>query len=82
MDVVAAMDGTMPPEMRCRVVTRLRAVREACGLTVEGLSVRSDIAEFIIRAIEDGWTQYTFEQLLCLARALEVPVVEFFGDDK
>jgi len=76
------MHGETRHGTRELIGARVRTLREACGMTVEMLSVRSDIAEFIIRAIENGWSDYTFEQLLCLSRALGVPVVKFFGDDE
>jgi len=75
------MHGMTRRGVRVEVGGRVRRLREARGTSVEALSERSDIPEFLVRAIEAGWAHFTFEQLLCLARALGVPVTAFFDDE-
>ena len=62
------------------VGARIRAIRERCGMDVRTLSERSDIPEFMVNTMEHGRMQMRFENLLCLARALGVPVTELFTD--
>jgi transcriptional regulator with XRE-family HTH domain len=64
------------------VGARIRKFRTARGLSLGELADLSDIAEMMIGQMEIGRTHITFENLLCLARALEVPVVDFFGDEE
>ena len=76
------MDGTHGKTRRGRreqVGTRVRALRELRGLTVEALSEKSTLPDFLIRAIEDGWTDFPTEHLYCLARALGVGVHDLLG---
>ncbi len=63
------------------VGARIRRFREERGLSLSELYCLSDIPEMMIGQMEIGRRQITFEDLLCLARALDKPLVEFFGDD-
>jgi transcriptional regulator with XRE-family HTH domain len=56
--------------------------REAGGLSLRGLCDLADIPEVMLGQMERGRMLITFENLLCIARALGVPVVSFFGDDE
>jgi ribosome-binding protein aMBF1 (putative translation factor) len=76
------MHGETRRDAREFVGARIRGLREDRGMGIETLSELSDIPEFMVRALEGGRMQMRFENLLCLARALGVPVEEFFGDDK
>jgi transcriptional regulator with XRE-family HTH domain len=76
------MHGETRRGVREFVGGRIRKFREAGGLSLAGLSDRSDIPEVMIAQMERGKMLIKFENLLCIARALEVPVVEFFGDDE
>ena len=76
------MHGETRRDVRAYVGARIRSLRRRRGMEIETLSERSDIPEFMIRAMEGGRTRMRFENLLCLARALGVPVIEFFGDDE
>ncbi len=64
------------------VGARIRAIREARGLSLRGLCDLSDVPELMIAQMERGRMMIRFENLLCIARALEVPVTEFFSDDE
>ena len=61
---------------------RIRSMREARGLSLRELCNLSDISDVSLTLIERGWTNITTEALLCLASALRVPVIEFFGDEE
>ena len=61
---------------------RIRAIRERRGMDVRTLSERSDIPEYMVRQMERGRVTISFENGLCLARGLGVPVIELFGDDE
>ena len=76
------MHGETRRDVRAFVGARIRELRERQGMSVRTLSELSDIPEFMVRSLERGGMQMRFENLLCLARALGVPVVEFFGDDE
>jgi transcriptional regulator with XRE-family HTH domain len=56
----------------------IRAVREEHGLSTGELSLASGVAEASIVAAEDGRLDPTFEQLLGLARGLDVRPAELF----
>ena len=74
------MHGETRRGVREFVGARIRTIRERRGMSVRKLSELSDIPEFMISTIEGGRMRITFENLLCLARALGVSVVELFGD--
>ena len=75
------MHGETRRDVRAFVGARIRSLREARGLSLRDLTDLSDIPEFTIGRMERGGMQMRFETLLCLARALGVPVIDFFGDD-
>ncbi len=75
------MHGETRRETREFVGARIMWFRVARGLSVRELSDLSDIPELLLTTIERGRTRITFENLLCLARALDVPVVELFVED-
>ncbi len=64
------------------VGARIREIREARGLSLRGLCDLADIPELMIGQMERGRMLIRFENMLCLARALDVPVIEFFADDE
>ncbi len=74
------MHGETRRETREFVGGRIRAIREARGLSVSDLQDLSDVPELTIVTIERGRMVMRFENLLCLARALGVPVTELFTD--
>jgi transcriptional regulator with XRE-family HTH domain len=67
-------------ELREFIGARIRKVRTARGLSIEELMHLSDVPELMIGMIERGRKRISFENMLCLARALGVPVMDFFGD--
>ncbi len=75
------MHGMARRETREFVGARIRAIREARGLSVSDLQDLSDVPELMIAKIERGRMVIRFENLLCLARALGVSVVDFFEED-
>ncbi len=76
------MHGETRRDVRALVGARIRAIRERSGMGVRTLSALSDIPELMIGQMERGAMQMRFENLLCVARALGVPVTELFGDDE
>ncbi len=74
------MYGMTRRETRAFVGARIRAIREARGLSVSDLQDLSDVPELMIGMMEGGRTLMRFENLLCIARALGVPVTELFTD--
>ena len=61
---------------------RIRRFREARGLSVLELSNLSDIPELMLATIERGRMRITFENMICIARSLDTPLVEFFDDGR
>ena len=74
------MHGETRREVRALVGARIRAIRERMGMGVRTLSALSDIPELMIGQMERGRMLIRFENLLCLARALGVSAVDFFGE--
>jgi transcriptional regulator with XRE-family HTH domain len=74
------MNGLTRREVRKRLGAKIRKLREARGLTINALSGSSDIPPVMIGQMENGRMRITLENLLCLSRALEVPLVELFDD--
>ena len=75
------MHGMTRREVRTQLGARIRSLREGRGMGLRTLSALSDIPEFMIGAIERGGMHFTIEHLLCLARALAVPVTTFLAPD-
>ncbi|MHC5057547.1 MAG: helix-turn-helix domain-containing protein [Planctomycetota bacterium] len=76
------MDGMTRRDVRAFVGARVREFRRRSGMGIRTLSEISDIPELMVGAIERGRMRVTFENLLCLARALGVGVTAFFEDDE
>ena len=74
------MHGETRRDVRALVGARIRAIRQRTGMGVRTLSALSDIPELMIGQMERGAMLIRFENLLCLARALGVSAVEFFGE--
>src|SRR5688572_4278263 len=60
------------------LAARIRELRERMGLTQEDLAVRSRISVSFISMIERGERSPSYETLVQLAEALEVPLSELF----
>ena len=76
------MHGETRRGTREYIGARIRRFRTEQGLSLRDLSDLSDVPEFTIGAIEGGHKMARLEHILHLARALGVPVVEFFSDDE
>jgi transcriptional regulator with XRE-family HTH domain len=74
------MHGETRRDVRALVGARMRTVREGRGLSLRALSDLADIPELMIGQMERGAMLVRFENLLCLARALGVPVTKFFEE--
>jgi transcriptional regulator with XRE-family HTH domain len=74
------MHGETRRDVRAFVGARIRMIRERTGMGVRTLSELSDIPELMIGQMERGAMLIRFENLLCLARALGVSVIDFFGE--
>ena len=72
------MYGETRRETRRWLGARIRDIREAKGLSRRALADLSDIPEPMIASIENGYMRVTFENFLCLARALDVPLGSLF----
>jgi transcriptional regulator with XRE-family HTH domain len=59
---------------------RVRMLREAAGLTLKALSLRSGISTSALSKIENGQLSPTYEYLVRVARGFEVDIVELFAD--
>ena len=65
-------------KIRKEIGARIRALREAKGLSVCDLAERSAVPEMEIGMLENGKRSVRFETLLCLARALGVSPTSLF----
>ena len=65
-------------EIRREIGARIRALREARGLSVWDLAERSAVPEMELGILENGKRSVRFETLLCLARALGVSPSSLF----
>jgi transcriptional regulator with XRE-family HTH domain len=74
------MHGETRRNVRALVGARIRTIREGRGLSLRALSDLADIPELLIGQMERGAMLVRFENLLCLARALGVPVTKFFDE--
>ncbi len=63
------------------VGTQIRAIREASGLSLRALAERCGLSLNAISLIERGENSPTVSSLHSLAKALEVPITEFFKDE-
>ena len=75
------MDGMTRRDVREEVGARIRAIRQRSGMGVRTLSILSDVPEIMLARIERGRMRITFENLVCIARALRVRVTIFLDSD-
>ena len=61
---------------------RLKELREASGLSQLDLELRSDINRTEISRIENGLKNIEFFTMVRLASALNVPIRDFFPEEK
>lgn len=68
-------------KLKDRVATRIGTVRRLRGLTQEALAEKIDRTADAISNLERGKSLPSFETIEKLAKALDVPVREFFDDE-
>jgi transcriptional regulator with XRE-family HTH domain len=78
-------DGAEPRPIKARealrtVARRIRALRERRGLTQEDFAARSGISVSFASLLERGERSPSYETLVQVAQALEVPLAELFRD--
>src|SRR5690606_31165949 len=61
---------------------RLRDIRQARGLSIRALSKHSGLAINTLSMIENGRNSPSVSTLQVLARALDVPITDFFASEK
>ena len=74
------MHGMTRREVRERVGARIMWFRAARCFSRRRLSDLSDIPEILLGRIENGRMRVTFENTLCIARALGVRVHDLLAD--
>lgn len=77
------MSGVDGPGAQAHLATlgrRVRALRESMRLTQEAFSHRCGISVSFASLLERGERSPSYETLIAIARALEVPVSELFRD--
>lgn len=65
---------------RREVGARIRALREARGLTQEALALASGVTRNVLIDVEHGKRGLLFERLFDIAEALQVPAGQLLGD--
>lgn len=69
-----------PQEQLQRLAARVRGLRESLRLTQEELSRRAGISVSFASLLERGERSPSYETLVAVARALEVPLMELFRE--
>lgn len=64
------------------IITKLRELRRARGLTVDTLAKRIGENSQKVGRIERGATNLTFDYLMRVSKALETPIEDFLREDK
>lgn len=59
----------------------MRKLRMQSGLTQENVALKSGLSQGYINQLESGKRRYTQKSLDLIAKALSVPVAEFFRDE-
>ena len=62
------------------VSKRLRALREQCGYTQNGLAERAGVSQTHLRRVELGEADITISHLQLLCDAMSISLKEFFED--
>lgn len=74
------MEPTTAPDLHARLAGRLRALRTARGLTLDGLAARSGVSRAMISLVERGESSPTAAVLHRLATGLGVTLASLFAD--
>ncbi|WP_238991759.1 helix-turn-helix domain-containing protein [Gemmobacter caeruleus] len=68
-------------QLRSDLGSRMKAVRQACGLTLEAAAQRSGLALSTIHKIENGRVSPSYENLVRIARAYDIGMERLFSSD-
>ncbi|MFN4156249.1 MAG: helix-turn-helix domain-containing protein [Paracoccaceae bacterium] len=68
-------------QLRVDLGARMKAVRQACGYTLEAAAQRSGLALSTIHKIENGRVSPSYENLVKIARAYEIGMERLFSAD-
>lgn len=74
--------GPAAPDINARIASRVRALRAEQGLTLEGLSARSEVSRSMLSLVERGESSPTAVVLEKIAAGLGVPLASLFDDDR
>lgn len=81
----AEHEGNWPEErekLRAGLGHRMRALRQECGLTLEGAAHRTGLALSTIHKIENGRVSPSYENLVRIARGYNVRMERIFTSDE
>lgn len=67
--------------LRNELGNRMKAIRQNCGLTLEGAAQRSGLALSTIHKIENGRVSPSYENLVRMARAYDIGMERLFSSD-
>lgn len=68
-------------QLRSDLGSRMKAVRQACGLTLESAAHRTGLALSTIHKIENGRVSPSYENLVRIARAYDIGMERLFSSD-
>lgn len=68
-------------QLRSDLGSRMKAVRQACGFTLEGAAQRTGLALSTIHKIENGRVSPSYENLVRIARAYNIGMERLFSSD-
>lgn len=68
-------------QLRTDLGSRMKAVRQACGFTLEGAAQRTGLALSTIHKIENGRVSPSYENLVRIARAYNIGMERLFSAD-
>ncbi len=83
VDAEAATDGWEAERLQLRtdLGSRMKAVRQACGFTLESAAHRTGLALSTIHKIENGRVSPSYENLVRIARAYDIGMERLFSSD-
>ncbi|MEZ5797753.1 MAG: XRE family transcriptional regulator [Paracoccaceae bacterium] len=82
-DAIAADDDWEAErlQLRSELGARMKAVRQACGLTLEAAAQRTGLALSTIHKIENGRVSPSYENLVRIARSYDIGMERLFSSD-
>ena len=69
-------------QLRLELGSRMKSVRQSCGLTLEAAAQRSGLALSTIHKIENGRVSPSYENLVRIARAYDIGMERLFWTDQ